>query len=61
MEILNGALRTKKTVTCCKCKRKMETVKDENPPYFCWRCGDELEIGGYHEIPRRAGGRQPDE
>lgn len=27
----------------------METVHDENPPYYCWKCGDELEIGGYHE------------
>lgn len=50
VHIMVDALKTKKKVTCCKCKRTMETVHDENPPYFCWKCGDKLEIGGYHEI-----------
>ena len=32
----------------------METVKEEHPPYFCWRCGDKIGIGGFHEIPSNA-------
>lgn len=39
-----------KTVKCNICKREMETIVEENPPFYCWRCGDKHELGGFHEI-----------
>ena len=49
--ILHNTQSNKKKVTCAKCKRTMETIKDENPPYFCYKCQDYLDIGGFHEMP----------
>lgn len=49
VEILKNAMNTKKKVKCCVCGRTMETIKDENPPFYCWKCGDKLELGGFHE------------
>lgn len=30
-------------VNCIMCGRKMTTTKEENPPYYCYRCHDEAE------------------
>jgi hypothetical protein len=30
-------------VNCIMCGRKMTTTKEENPPYYCYRCDDEAE------------------
>lgn len=39
-----------KKCTCNICGRDMETKEDENPPYYCWKCGDKHGLGGYWEI-----------
>lgn len=35
--IVIGAMNGKKKVKCAICGREMETVKDENPPFYCFR------------------------
>lgn len=39
-----------KKVICSVCGRNMETIEEETPPFYCFRCGDKLELGGFHEI-----------
>lgn len=47
-----GVSRGKKKVVKCNCcgREGMETIPEEEPPFYCWRCSDKTEIGGFHEI-----------
>jgi len=40
----------RKSVICCTCQRTMETIEEETPPFYCFKCGDKLELGGFHEL-----------
>ena len=33
----------RKDVKCIMCGRKMTTTKDENEPYYCYKCDDQCE------------------
>jgi hypothetical protein len=33
-----------KEVTCNMCRRPMTVREHENPPYYCYRCCEELEV-----------------
>ena len=30
-------------VTCIMCGRKMTSRREQNPPFYCYRCSDEIE------------------
>lgn len=50
MEILKDVDQSrKKKVKCNICGRDMEAPKEENPPYWCYKCEDAIPVGLPHE------------
>ncbi len=42
-KISNNVKHSTIEVKCVMCYRKMTTTKDENPPFYCYKCHDEAE------------------